>query len=337
MAKTSHNPASDLANMLGCEELFSRPKELAAALRSTILHPSTQPSGFHRFFVSTNVAGRNPTQDILLQHTIPTAFLRLALTTQFRKFTKRWREHLLMMWSGPMPHVAWRLYEPLVFYLLLETEEGVECKLGADGASFRLGPGLTLHPDVLNIDDPHFTPTDNCLYVLPGGYPALDALVVTKDNLKRRVMLLQISTSGPHELRLAGVRRAMELFGKAAAEIQWSVLFVTPSERGQNIAASHGWEVEVAVSPEQSLRKTRKPTGTAALSYTVPLGWLRIDDQVHSVLELLVSLSILANGTAAVLTALQTEMSGLEKNVVSTIVQDLEDGGEHPRKKPRVT
>ena len=298
MAKTNNGPASDFAKMLSCEKLFSEPDEFAAALQSATVPPSAQQFGFHQFFVSTSVARENPTPDICLQHTVPTPFLRLILAAHFHQLDEEHREALFAKWSW-RSDVAWNLYEPLVFDLLLEAGEGVECTFGADGASFRLGPDLTLHPDVLDMEDPHFTPIDNRLYVLPGGYPALDALVVTEG--KRRVTLLQISIAGPHELRLAAVQRAMTLFGGTgeAAETQWSVLFVTPTERGQQIAESHGWEV--AVAREQSARRETKATdadGAPAPSIcTVPLGWLRIDGQVHSVLDALVSLAILGDGT----------------------------------------
>ena len=293
-AKTADGPVRDFARPISCEDLFIRPQSFIAAVMSAPWSAQT-PDKFHLFFVGTSKY-ENPIDYPCLEYRIPTPFLRLALAKHFHNLYEIQRERLFACFS-PEVEASWALYEPLVFDLLLETEEGLECKLGADGASFRFDHRLTLHPDVLDMDDPHFTPIDNRLYVLSGGYPALDALVVTED--KRRVTLLQISISGPHELQLAAVQQAMKLFGTAAAGIQWSLLFVTPSDRGRTIAASHRWEVTVARG--QSSRKEKEATDATAPSCTVPLGWLRIDDNVHSVLEALVSLAILGTGNCALM------------------------------------
>ncbi|RPD70382.1 hypothetical protein L226DRAFT_574899, partial [Lentinus tigrinus ALCF2SS1-7] len=226
----------ELSKLLGDPMLFANANEFLKAINSGSMTQSNQRSCFHKFFFATPAV--NPKRRVsYLKYEIPTVFLRLCIATHYRQYAKEAQVKLFGTMS-PLAQVTAKLFKPLVLDLLVETDEGLGCKLW-DKKTFRLGPGLAAHPYIV---DPRsfkppkttFHPVDNRVYVVPEGYPSIDAFVVTEGT--KRVTLLQMTIAQRHNLLTEGVQGVIQMFGEAAAGIQWSIVFVTPEQQGQSIA-----------------------------------------------------------------------------------------------------
>ncbi|KAI0723474.1 hypothetical protein C8Q76DRAFT_723026 [Earliella scabrosa] len=233
-ALNAHLLRGPLSQELDPRYLFADPLAFLEALDSSATTSLKQRPGFHEFFFAT---GRvNPRRVLpipVLNYEIPTQFLRLCLAMHYRKMLR------LFGTMSSFARVTARLFKPLALDLLVEAENGLECTLD-DSTTFRLGPGLTVHPDLL--DPARFTPTttaafkptDNHIYVVSEDHRSIDAFVVTED--MKRVTLLEMTGADRRDLKSRGIQGVIQMFGEAAVGINWSVVFVTPEQHGQKIA-----------------------------------------------------------------------------------------------------
>lgn len=273
-----------LYKAIGNPNLFDDEKQFLSAVQDGSIQ--VQNPGFHTFFFAMpdeNPSGLTPTRYPSLQYKIPTPFLRLIIASHYRRYVKKHGVKILESMT-PFPQIAAALFEPLVLDLLVETNKGLLCTFH-DKTTFRLGPRLTAHH---NIVDPRllaeanaatgFEPIDNCIYVVPPRYPSVDAFVVTEE--RKRVTLLQMTVGSKHKLELLGVQKIISMFGQAAREMKFSVVFVTPQEQGQAISKSHH-PLRVA-RPDSQWNKD----GPEA----IPVGWLKCNvSAIDSDMQALVS------------------------------------------------
>ena len=114
-------PAAERDATVIPSDLFDSPDDIVKALTSGTVSPALQQSDFDMLCVATNASTRNP---VLLRprfkYDIPTPYLRLLAATHFRKLPKRKRLELFSEIAAS-PKIAWKLFEPLAFDLLLAT------------------------------------------------------------------------------------------------------------------------------------------------------------------------------------------------------------------------
>jgi hypothetical protein len=270
ITKTRDGPEVDISYD-DPDAIFANTHTLQDVIMYGLAPPSKQGEQFHRFFFGENRFSNPSLRDPRFKYKVPTDFLRRLIINHFRKKEMKERFDLLIQFA-PLPVIAGMIYESLVPDILQGLDESLPCHLHGDteSPSFLLGPNLFSRPYTVDPEAGLITPVDNCIYVPQAGFPSLNAFVVSEE--ETRVTMLQITVSKKHDLKLSEIRNVINALingGLPRGEsVKWTVLFVTPDDRGQNIA--------------NTAQKTFKSLGK---NYPkVKLGWLMVgpDDPKYS-------------------------------------------------------
>ena len=263
-------------------ELDLDPNKFIDFLKMRQVPDAYQGYTFHRFFYGSNYAQSNPVFNPRFSYEVPTPFLRSLVMQEFRRLEvaaqMRLAEEL-----APYPQIAWIFYEALVIDALVSSNEGLVYYLWNDTATenqpFRLGPKLQTIPDLVcdSQNNNRFTPENNRIYIPPTGFTSNDAFAITEDG--KRVVFLQVTTAQDHDLKPKGLHDVIKLFPKADWEsIEWFFVFVSPTKRASAIARKH----------IHSLKSFQ----VDGVSIKVTVGWMVVKNINKSILEVLVSTSI---------------------------------------------
>ncbi len=237
-----------------------------------------QGSTFHQFFYGSNYNQSNPVLKPRFSYEVPTSFLRSLVMQEFRQL-KVAAQMRLAEELAPYPQIAWLFYKALVIDVLVSSDEGFVYYLcDAGDQSFRLGPRLHTIPDVVSdLQDNHFTPENDRIYIPLTGFPSHDAFVITENG--KLVIFLQVTTAQDHDLKPKGIHKIVKLFPKADwGSIEWFFLFVSPTKCASVIASKHvnGF-------------KWFKVDG---VNIKVRIGWMVVESVDQSTFDVLVSTSI---------------------------------------------